>query len=108
MSRNPITGFLRNSDGAFCGISHWAAKGRSYLGFGLRQIVFSDDSRLDGYPLHRVRNGIIVSKFQHFAFDYGAVFIPYSSFKMITELRRDSGTNLIYSRDFRSIIQTAS
>jgi hypothetical protein len=51
----------------------------------LMQVVFSNGTKLDGYPLHRVSNGIIFKKHNFFEFDVGTVFIPYSSVIMITE-----------------------
>ncbi|PWQ96423.1 hypothetical protein DKT75_10615 [Leucothrix arctica] len=51
----------------------------------LMQVVFSNGTKLDGYPLHRVSNGIIFKKHKFFGFDVGTVFIPYSSVIMITE-----------------------
>lgn len=75
--------------------------------FRLMQVVFLDDKRLDGYPLHRVSSGIIFRKREHFGFDVGTVFIPYSSIKMVTEPARDSDGSLVLSQDYPSIIVTA-
>lgn len=72
-----------------------------------KQIVFLDDTRLDGFPLHRVADGIIFRKRDYFAFDTGAVFVPYSSIKFITEPSRDSSGTSVTSRDYPSHVTTA-
>ncbi len=75
--------------------------------YSWKQVVFLDDTRLDGYPLHRVSGGIIFRKRKFFSFDVGAVFIPYSSIKFITEPRRDSAGDQVLSLDYPSFIITA-
>ncbi|WP_299402530.1 hypothetical protein [uncultured Roseobacter sp.] len=75
--------------------------------YAWKQIVFVDDSRLDGFPLHRVRDGFIFRKRSYFAFDSGAVFVPFHSVKFITEPSRTSGGEQVFSRDYPSWIVTA-
>ena len=75
--------------------------------FRLMQVVFRDQTKLDGYPLHRVTGGIIFRKYSHFSFDVGSVFIPYSAIRLVTEPARDSGGNHVLSSDYPSIVVTA-
>lgn len=75
--------------------------------YGWRQIVFVDGSRLDGFPLHRVRDGFIFKKRDFFAFDTGVVFVPFNSIKFITEPSRTTDGEFVLSRDYPSWIITA-
>ena len=84
-----------------------AVKAGSVPEYNWKQIVFLDDTRLDGYPLHRVSDGIIFRKRDFFALDTGAVFVPFSSFKFITEPAVDSGGDAVLSRDYPGTVRTA-
>lgn len=75
--------------------------------YAWKQVIFSDGTRMDGYPLHRVRDGMIFRKRRYFSFDTGAIFIPYSSVMFVTEPPRDSGGGLLLSGDYPSIVITA-
>ena len=53
---------------------------------GEREIIFIDSSKIQGYVLHRVENGILFQKKNFNPFNYGTIFVPYDSIKFISEV----------------------